>query len=99
MSEHTPDYRSLRLVHVTLRAELGRASLRVKDVESLGPGTVVTLHRLAGEPVELRCMGQIIARGEVVIQDESFAIRVTQIVDRRENIAANAPRRGHPRPK
>jgi len=99
MSQHSPDYRSLRLVHVTLRAELGHAALRLKDIEGLGPGAVVTLNRLAGEPVELRCMGQVIARGEVVIQDEAFAIRVTQIVDRRENIAANAPRRGRPRTK
>ncbi len=99
MSDRPPDYRAVRLVHVTLRAELGRAKLRLKDIEGLGPGTVVTLDRLAGEPVELRCMGQVIARGEVVIQDDSFAIRVTQIVERRENIAANAPRRGQPRPK
>ena len=99
MRDQPPNYSGLGLIHVELCAELGRTRLRVRDIEGLTPGAVVTLERLAGEPVELRCMGQVIARGEVVIQDEAFAIRVTQIVDRRENVAANAPRRGQPRTK
>lgn len=77
------DYQPIGLVHVTLRAELGRTTARYRDAVEWGPGTVVTLDRLAGESVELRCRGQCIAKGEVVVQDDAFAIRVTEIVHRR----------------
>ncbi|MCC7491350.1 MAG: FliM/FliN family flagellar motor switch protein [Fimbriimonadaceae bacterium] len=84
-------YEHLSLVTVTLRAELGRCTMRFRDAQRLGPGSVVTIDRLAGEPVELLCHGQVLARGEVVIQDERFAIRVTEIVDRRLNAQRDRP--------
>ncbi len=92
-------YGQIALVNVTLRAELGRCMLRFRDLEHLAPGSVVTIDRLAGEPVELRCRGQIIARGEVVIQDESFAVRVTEIVDRRLNVMSAVHARSRQRKK
>lgn len=87
-----PELGRLGLVRVTLRAELGRASLRFRTIEQLEPGTIVTLDRLAGEPVEVRCRGHCIARGEVVIQDEAFAIRVTEIVQRRIGVTDSSQR-------
>lgn len=93
-----PDYDRIAKVNVTIRAELGRTTLRLREVESLAPGTVVTLDRLAGEPVELRCRGQVIATGEVVIQDEAFAIRVTEILQYR-GIQPAIPNRIHRRRK
>ena len=75
-------YQSIGSVKVTLHARLGSSRLKVREVEALRPGAVVTLDRLAGEPVELLCRGQVIARGEVMIQDETFALRLTEIVQR-----------------
>ena len=82
---------------VTLHARLGSAQLRFRDVEQLRPGAVVTLDRLAGEPVEVLCRGRIIARGEVMIQDEAFALRITEIVDRRRAEEAEPRRAIHRR--
>lgn len=85
------EYQQIGLVKVTLRAELGRGSMKFRQVEQLRAGSVVPLDRLAGEPVELRCRGHVIARGEVVIQDDAFAIRVTDIIDKREKVLAEQP--------
>lgn len=52
----------------------------------MGPGSVVELNRMAGEPVDVLVNGKLIARGEVVVIDESFGIRVTEIVSRAERI-------------
>jgi flagellar motor switch protein FliN/FliY len=82
MSPDADHYKPIQGVTVTLHARLGRARLKFRDVESLRPGSVVTLDRLAGEPVEILCHEQIIAYGEVMIQDEAFTVRLTRIVDR-----------------
>jgi flagellar motor switch protein FliM len=64
---------------ITISAELGRTSLPVKDILSLGEGSIVELDRLAGEPVDIKANGVLIAKGEVVVIDENFGIRVTEI--------------------
>ena len=92
-------YQHIGLVKITLHAELGRCAMRFSDISRLQPGALVTLDRLAGEPVEVRCRGQCVARGEVVIQDDAFAIRVTEILDRRDNAVVNATRRNRHRKK
>jgi flagellar motor switch protein FliN/FliY len=79
-------------VGLTVRVELGRTSLRVQEVLELGPGSVVELDKLAGEPVDLLVNEQLFARGEVVVIDENFGVRVTDIVSPQERI--NAMRRG-----
>jgi flagellar motor switch protein FliN/FliY len=66
-------------VHVT--AELGRATLSIDDILKLGPGSVVGLDRGVAEPVDLLVQGVLFARGEVVVIDERFAIRIREIVD------------------
>jgi len=83
--------RSLELImDVSMRVtvELGRASLTVEDVLGLGPGSVVELNKLAGEPVDVMVNDQLIARGEVVVVDENFGVRVTEIVSPRRRAQA-----------
>ena len=63
-----------------MTVELGRTQLSVREVLGLGTGSVVELEKLAGEPVDLLINGRLIARGEVVVIDESFGVRVTEIV-------------------
>lgn len=82
MRDPAAAYGRISAVRVVLRAQLGSAEMRFADVESLRVGSIVTLDRLAGEPVELICRGRCIAKGEVMIQDEAFAVRITEIVDR-----------------
>lgn len=70
----------LRDVEVDLTVELGSARMLIKHILGLRPGSVVELNRLAGEPVDIMINKTLIARGEVVVVDEKFAIRVVEIV-------------------
>ena len=65
-------------LHMTV--ELGRASMMVRDVLQLGNGSIIELDKLAGEPVDLLVNGKLIARAEVVVIDENFGVRVTDII-------------------
>lgn len=67
-------------VEMEVAAELGRTKMAVKDLLSLLPGAVVELDRAAGGPADLLVNGRMIARGEVVVVDENFGIRITEIV-------------------
>lgn len=83
--------RSLDLImDVAMRVtvEIGRSTMTVEDVLSLGPGSVVELNTLAGEPVDVLVNDQLIARGEVVVVDENFGVRVTEIVSPRRRATA-----------
>jgi flagellar motor switch protein FliN len=68
-------------VSVCLTAELGRVTLSIGDIMKLGPGSVVGLNRTIAEPVDLLVQGVPFARGEVVVIDDRFAIRIREIVD------------------
>lgn len=70
----------LRDVEMTLSVEIGRARMTVRELLSLTPGTVVELDRAAGAPADLLVNGRLIARGEVVVVDEDFGLRITEIV-------------------
>jgi flagellar motor switch protein FliN/FliY len=63
-----------------LSVELGRTRMTVRELLSLTPGTIVQLDRAAGSPVDLLVNGTLLARGEVVVVDEEFAVRVSEIV-------------------
>ncbi|MFN8638349.1 MAG: flagellar motor switch protein FliN [Dehalococcoidia bacterium] len=78
------------LMDVAMRVsvELGRSSLTVEEVLELGPGSVVELNKLAGEPVDILVNDRLIARGEVVVVDENFGVRITEIISPRQR--ANA---------
>ncbi|GIJ69854.1 flagellar motor switch protein FliN [Virgisporangium ochraceum] len=67
-------------VEMEVTAELGRTRMSVRDLLSLAPGAVIELDRLAGGPADLLVNGRLIARGEVVVIDENFGIRITEIV-------------------
>ena len=66
-------------VPLDVAVELGRAKIAVKDMLQLGPGSVIELDRLIGEPVDLLVNNRLIAKGEVVVFDENFGIRITDI--------------------
>jgi len=67
-------------VPVELAVEIGRTHMTIRETLALGPGSIVTLNRLAGEPVDLLVNGKPIARGEVVVLDEEFGLRVTEVL-------------------
>jgi flagellar motor switch protein FliN len=74
------DLERLRDVPVELAVEIGRTRMTIGETLALGPGSIITLNRLAGEPVDLLVNGKPIARGEVVVIDEEFGLRVTEVV-------------------
>jgi flagellar motor switch protein FliN/FliY len=73
-------------VAVTLALEVGRAKMSVRDLLALAPGAVVELDRLAGEPLDVLVNGVRIARGEVVVVNEKFGIRLTDVVSATERM-------------
>lgn len=73
-------------VPMSLTVELGRTERQIRDILSLGPGSVVELERVAGEAVDVMVNGKLIAKGEVVVVDENFGVRITEIVSRAERV-------------
>lgn len=67
-------------VEMTLTAELGRTRLPLRQVLDLAPGAVLELDRTAGSPADVMVNGRLIARGEVVVVDEDYGLRITEIV-------------------
>ena len=67
-------------VAMELTVELGRTKWKIKDILGMGEGTIIELDKLAGEPVDILVNNNLIARGEVVVIDENFGVRVTEIV-------------------
>ncbi len=77
------DLKRLHDVPVELAVEIGRTTMTIRETLELAPGAIVSLNRLAGEPVDLLVNGRPLARGEVVVIDEEFGLRITEILDRR----------------
>jgi flagellar motor switch protein FliN/FliY len=73
-------------VPLQLTVELGRARRTIKEVLAFGPGAVVELDRLAGEPVDVLINGKLLGKGEVVVINENFGIRVTDILSPAERV-------------
>ena len=67
-------------VQMSLTVELGRTKMYIREILGLGEGSIIELDKLAGEPVDLLVNGKLIAKGEVVVIDENFGVRVTDIV-------------------
>ncbi len=67
-------------VPVTISMEIGRTNLNIRNLLQLNQGSVVELDRLAGEPMDVLVNGTLIAKGEVVVVNEKFGIRLTDIV-------------------
>ncbi|WP_370250552.1 flagellar motor switch protein FliN [Nocardioides sp.] len=68
-------------VEMEVTVELGRTRMAVRDLLNLAPGAVLALDRAAGSPADLLVNGRLIARGEVVVVDEDFGLRITEILD------------------
>jgi flagellar motor switch protein FliN len=77
------DLERLYDVTVELAVEVGRTRMTLGQALALGPGSVVTLDRLADKPVDLLVNGKPIARGEVVVIDEEFGLRITEVTSPR----------------
>jgi len=67
-------------VPVELSVEVGRTTMTIRETLAIAPGSIISLDRMAGEPVDLLVNGRRIARGEVVAVDEEFGLRVTEVV-------------------
>lgn len=67
-------------VELTLTTEIGRTRMPLRDVLALTPGTVLELDRAAGSPADVMVNGRLVARGDVVVVDEDYAVRITEIV-------------------
>lgn len=70
-------------VPVEVTVELGRKNLDIKSVLMLGEGSIVELDKLAGETVDILVNGVIFAKGEVIVVDENFGVRITEIVNKK----------------
>jgi len=86
--ESNPQDDISRLLDVSLNisVELGRKQMQIKEILELGPGKIVELEKLAGEPVDLLVNGKLLARGEVVVVDENFGVRITELIDPKDRI-------------
>ena len=74
-------------VFMEMTVELGRTRKLIKEILSMGEGTIIELDKLAGEPVDILVNHKLIAKGEVVVIDENFGVRVTEIVSPMERMA------------
>ncbi len=74
-------------VPLDITVELGRTRLVVKEVVDLGVGSIVEIEKAAGEPVDILVNGRIVARGEVVVIEDNFGVRITEILNPRERLA------------
>jgi flagellar motor switch protein FliN/FliY len=78
---HAPlSFDLLRDVELTVRIELGRTKMRIDELLRLGQGAVIELDRLAGDPVDVFVNDRLVARGDVVVLNDKFAVRLTEVV-------------------
>lgn len=71
-------------VPLEVTVELGRTSKSIKEILDFAPGTIIELNRLAGEPIDVLVNGKFVAKGEVVVMEEAFGIRVTDIIKQKQ---------------
>ncbi len=85
VSSSEPDLSRLSDIPMELSVEIGRTHMTVGETLELAVGSVVTLERQAGQPVDLLVNGTAIARGEVIVVDEQYGLRVTEILDSQQD--------------
>jgi flagellar motor switch protein FliN/FliY len=73
-------------IPLEITVELGRAKVQIQELLSMGPGSTVSLSKLEGEPVDILANDKLIAKGEVVLQDKKYGIRITEITSRMNRI-------------
>ena len=74
-------------VALEVSVELGRSHMSIGEILALRTGSVIELDKLAGEPVDVSVNGTLIARGEVVVVDEKFGVRITEVVSKARRLA------------
>ncbi len=74
-------------VDLDLSVELGRTNVPVREILQLGSGSIVELNKLAGDAVDVLVNGRLIARGEVIVVDENFGVRITEIMNPSDRIS------------
>jgi flagellar motor switch protein FliN/FliY len=77
-------------IPLTVAVELGRSKMLINDLLQLGQGSVIELSKLVGEPLEVLVNQKLIARGEVVVVNEKFGVRLTDIVSPMERVQSMA---------
>ncbi len=85
-----PPSRRLELlldVPLELSVELGRTRMSIQELLGLGPGSVIELDKVAGEPLDILVNDRLVARGEAVVVNDKFGVRITDIVSPAERIA------------
>jgi len=85
-SKSTIDSDVLQNIAVTLTLEVGRASLKIRDIMSLSQGSVVELSKLAGEPLDLLINNTRVAQGEVVLIGDRYGVKLTNVVSASERV-------------
>ncbi len=73
-------------ISLTISARLGSTKMMIRDLLQLGHGSIVELDKLAGEPLEILVNDKLIARGEVVVVNEKFGVRLTEVVSAMERV-------------
>lgn len=86
MEESPPNIQMLLDINLNVTIELGRTRLSIRKILELGPGSIIELDRMAGEPVDLLVNDKVVAKGEVVVVDEYFGIRIISLVSPEERI-------------
>lgn len=88
-TEEVPTRRLDLLLDVPLEVtvELGRSRMTIQDLLALSPGSVLELDKVAGEPLDIVVNDRLIARGEAVVINDKFGIRITDIISKTERIA------------
>jgi flagellar motor switch protein FliN/FliY len=89
-NDNTQSSRRLELlmdVPLDVSVELGRTRMSIQDLLNLSPGSVVELDKVAGEPLDVLINNRLIARGEAVVVNDKFGVRITDIVSPSERIA------------
>ena len=76
----------LQNIPVTISVEVGRTSLKIRDLMRLTQGSVVELDRIAGEPLDLLVNDTLVAQGEVVLVNERYGVRLTQVIPAAERV-------------
>ena len=77
----------LRDVNLELTVELGRTRMNIGEILDLGQGSVVELDKMAGEPVDIRVNGVLLASGEVIVLDDVFGVRITRLHNKVDRMA------------
>jgi len=80
------DLEFLQKMPLTMTLEVGRAKMSINDLLSLGQGSVLELHRLVGESLDIFANGKLIAQGEVIISNEKFGAKLTHVVPPEERV-------------